>query len=771
MEMPQLRVLLVEDSVDDAELLIRLIKKGGHPVYYERIDTAKQMAEALTNKQWDVIISDYKMPNFSGIKALEILNEFDIDIPFILVSGTIGEQLAVEAMKKGANDYLMKDNLSRLVPAIERELKECKIRVNERNAQKEIIRLNRIYSVLSDINQMIVRSHDKQEIFDKACQIAVDKGQFVLAWIGLLAEDEETLKPVAFAGLEDFESLFGKATSGDTNWSKSFTFNTLKSGETKVFNDIQKYPELNKWKEYLDKTGLTSMAIVPLKIKGKSIGAYFLHSNEIDFFNKDEIKLLEELADDISFAIESIERETKRKEIEKALIESENRFKSIFNNAAVGIDVLNRDLKFIQLNDRLAEMFGYETNELIGKSILDVTFEDYYEITFKNLDNLVKNNLELYSLEKKYKKKDGTVFWGEVSASSIRDEKDDFQYIIGVIVDITERKKSEEKLRESEEKYSRIVNTANEGIWAVDEDHITTFVNPRMAKMLGYSPDEMIGRRFEDFVFKEDLPELSDRMKLRREGMSEVYERRYIKKNGEELYAIVSATPLFDKHGNFKGSFVMITDITEKKKAEKIIIESEEKYRELVENANSIIAKFDKDGRILSMNEFGLKLFGYTEKELIGKTWAETILPKVESTGKILETLAIDIVKDVDKYSVNLNENVKKNGERIWVYWANKPIRDEHRKIKEILSVGTDVTDKIIAEKQMEKNVEYFAHLVDHIRNPLAILSGFIQVKVDDEETKARLIRQIDRIDDMIKQLDTGWIDTEETRKFLKKHR
>lgn len=644
--MPQLRVLLVEDSVDDAELLIRLIKKGGYPVYYERIDTAKQMVEALTNKQWDVIISDYKMPGFSGIKALEILNEFDIDIPFILVSGTIGEQLAVEAMKKGANDYLMKDNLSRLVPAIERELKECKIRNNERNAQKEIIKLNRIYTILSDINQMIVRSHDKQEIFDKACQIAVDKGQFVLAWIGLLTEDEETLKPVAFAGLEDFESLFGKATSGDTNWSKSFTFNTLKSGETKVFNDIQKYPELNKWKEYLDKTGLTSMAIVPLKIKGKSIGAYFLHSNEIDFFNKDEIKLLEELADDISFAIESIERETKRKEIEKALIESENKFKLIFNNAAVGIDLMDNNYNFVELNDKLSEILGYEKNELIGKSILEVTYPDDFEITKNSLNALVNGDLDSYFVEKRYKKKDGSVFWGELFVSGIRKEDKDFQSIVGVIVDINKRKQAEELLKKNEEK-----------------------------------------------------------------------------------------------------------------------------YRELVENANSIIAKFDKDGRIISMNEFGLKLFGYKQEELIGKTWAETILPKVESTGKILERLAIDIVKDVDKYNVNLNENVKKNGERIWVYWTNKPIRDKGGQITGILSVGTDVTDKIIAEKQMEKNVEYFAHLVDHIRNPLAILSGFIQVKVDDEETKTRLIRQIDRIDDMIKQLDKGWIDTEETRKFLKKHR
>ena len=145
-------------------------------------------------------------------------------------------------------------------------------------------------------------------------------------------------------------------------------------GKQKCFNDIEKHPELDKWKDYLIKTGLNSMAIVPLKSKGETIGAYFLHSNEINFFNKGEIKLLEEMADDISFAIESIEKDVKRKEVEKALMESESKLKSIYNNAAAGIDLLDSDFKFIQLNTRLSEMFGYKNNELIGKEYFGCYF-------------------------------------------------------------------------------------------------------------------------------------------------------------------------------------------------------------------------------------------------------------------------------------------------------------------------------------------------------------------------------------------------------------
>ena len=161
MDKPQLRVLVVEDSADDAELVVRLINKGGYSVYHERVDTAQQMKDALKNNLWDIIISDYKMPGFSGIKALEILKEYGLDIPFILVSGTIGEELAVELMRNGAKDYIMKDKLSRLVPAIEREIKDCKIRANERKAQSELKESEKKYRELVENANSIIAKFDK----------------------------------------------------------------------------------------------------------------------------------------------------------------------------------------------------------------------------------------------------------------------------------------------------------------------------------------------------------------------------------------------------------------------------------------------------------------------------------------------------------------------------------------------------------------------------------------------------------------------------------
>jgi PAS domain S-box-containing protein len=130
-----LRLLIVEDSEDDTLLLVRQLEKGGFDPFYERVETAPTMESALKNNNWDLILCDYKLPRFDGLQALRLYKESGQDIPFILVSGTIGEETAVAAMKAGAHDYIMKDKLSRLVPVIERELRETLVRRERRQAE------------------------------------------------------------------------------------------------------------------------------------------------------------------------------------------------------------------------------------------------------------------------------------------------------------------------------------------------------------------------------------------------------------------------------------------------------------------------------------------------------------------------------------------------------------------------------------------------------------------------------------------------------------
>ncbi len=133
-----LRVLLVEDSADDAELVLRALRRGGYQPEHRRVDTPEDMARALDDYDWDIVLADYAMPRFSAFDALSMVQERGLDIPFIVISGTIGEEIAVQAMKAGAHDYLMKDNLARLVPAVERELREADERRARRVAEETV---------------------------------------------------------------------------------------------------------------------------------------------------------------------------------------------------------------------------------------------------------------------------------------------------------------------------------------------------------------------------------------------------------------------------------------------------------------------------------------------------------------------------------------------------------------------------------------------------------------------------------------------------------
>ena len=131
------RVLIVEDSEDDALLLVRELQRGGYDPTYERIDAADAMNSALDEGHWDIVVCDYTMPKFNALNALRLLKEKGLDLPFIVVSGTIGEGTAVECMKAGAHDYLMKGNLNRLAPAIARELREARMRRQSRQAEEK----------------------------------------------------------------------------------------------------------------------------------------------------------------------------------------------------------------------------------------------------------------------------------------------------------------------------------------------------------------------------------------------------------------------------------------------------------------------------------------------------------------------------------------------------------------------------------------------------------------------------------------------------------
>jgi signal transduction histidine kinase/FixJ family two-component response regulator len=169
-----LRVLLVEDSAEDAALLIAVLRRRGYKPEWQQVDKASAYKEALAQQTWDCILSDYEMPGFSWLGALQLLHESRLDLPFIVVSGAIGEETAIAAMKAGAHDYVMKDNLARLGPAIERELRDAEVRRERRRVAAVLEEDAAVAAALSRVAQELITRLDSPALMVSLCKVTAE---------------------------------------------------------------------------------------------------------------------------------------------------------------------------------------------------------------------------------------------------------------------------------------------------------------------------------------------------------------------------------------------------------------------------------------------------------------------------------------------------------------------------------------------------------------------------------------------------------------------
>ncbi len=497
----QLRILLVEDSPNDAELVLRELKRGGLDFQSRRVQTESDFRRELEAFRPHIILSDFSMPHFSGKAALATARESGADIPFIFISGTIGEDVAVEAIKAGANDYVMKGSLARLLPTVGRELREAEARrarrsaeealrlsevkfrelieqasdgifltdkdgkfilVNSRycemlgygeddllrlhseatypegerekraqhraelrqkksglyermvlrkdgtcfpaevsikllgndnvqgivrditerkRAEAKIRHLNRVYAVLSGINALIVRAKDREELYREACRIAVEAGQFKLAWLGVVDREAMRVEPVAWHGGEqDYSRLMPLALNESDPEQYGLAGRAIRERRAMVVEDMAKDPRVLLHKEAL-KREFHSLVILPLLVSEEVVGVLALYATEVGFFDEEEMKLLLELSGDISFALDHIAKAEKldylayydsltglanRSLFHERLVQYLNAAQNEKNKLAVAVMDVDR---FKIINDSLGRQAGDELLRQIAERI------------------------------------------------------------------------------------------------------------------------------------------------------------------------------------------------------------------------------------------------------------------------------------------------------------------------------------------------------------------------------------------------------------------
>ena len=402
-------------------------------------------------------------------------------------------------------------------------------------------------------------------------------------------------------------------------------------------------------------------------------------------------------------------------------------------------------------------------------------------------------------IEHRIMRKDGQIRWVSNSLVPNYDVKGNLLSYDGLIRDITNRKIAEETLRQSEERYRQLVETMNEGLAMGDHDYVFTFVNERFAEMLGYSREEMVGHHLLEFVHEDYQDFMKNQMAARRTGEARSYEIDWRAKDGGRVYTLISPKGFYDDKGQFTGSLGVLTDITDRKRAEEALQrahaelelrvqertaellsaneqlrreiedrkraeeelrESETRYRLLINNIPSIVYRGYKDWSVDFMDEKVKLLTGYSMEEFNSrsKKWNDVVIGRDLEVAKRAFVQALRTNKSfVREYRIET-----KSGEILWVQDRGQIVCDEKGKIDYVSGVFFDVTqrkqlERAIVQKEKLNTLGTVAGEVAHeIRNPLVSLGGFarrLQQKFPELPECEIILQQSQRLEKILSRI------------------
>jgi PAS domain S-box-containing protein len=424
----------------------------------------------------------------------------------------------------------------------------------------------------------------------------------------------------------------------------------------------------------------------------------------------------------VGYGVDITERYKKREELKK----SEQKFSTLFNENPNSSIIINLETKeIIEINEAANNLLGFEKDEILGKSIFDIlkldkgSLEDIFEKIIKE-ENIKNSEINLLL---PYGEKRGLLYGSIIEINNIKT-------ILLIIIDITEFKRISEALKKSEELYKLMMEHMNEAVIQVDIDDKILYVNKSFEKLFGYKQEEIIGKTGYEFLIAPEYKNiLLENNEKRKEGLSGQYEIKFLTKSGMVLDILVSAAPIKDLDNNTVGSIGVMTNITDQKRAIKLLKTSEEKFRLLAENAFDVIITQNMKGEITYISPSSLKILGYEPYELIGKK------PHIlfhEENYEILERIYNK--KQFNKNYYTLTFKVKtKNGDTIWIEATSTIIRDIYDTPKEVQTIARDITQR----RKMEMELEDVLNFVKHVINSLPI--GLISV---DEELNVTLFNE-----------------------------
>jgi PAS domain S-box-containing protein len=509
--------LFIDDSEDDVLLLRRHFEQEGYALVTKRVETAAAFDTALAERAWDIILSDYKLRGFDGLAALRKLREQGFNVPFIMVSSVGGEELAVDAMRAGVDDFLVKDRLSRLVPAVKRAIRDAQFHCQRRLAEKSLR-----------------RSEDRYRGMVQASAMAV--------W---------TTDPT------------GRVTEDSPSW-RSFTGQTheeyLGFGWLKAIHPDDRAHATADWQAAVDSKKSYQ---TEYRIWHTASGTYRnTLARGVPLFD-DEGSIREWVGMNIDI--------TDLRQAEARQRESEERWRLALAASGTGWWHWDFTTGVLDGDAKARVLIGLPPDEAI--ETLDRVVEHTHPEDVKPLQQcaaeLMANSSD-QEVEFRTFWPDGSIHWILAKGRSFQTIEGKPLYGMGIVMDLTARKTAEQNWRESEQRLRAMFEKAAVGIIEVDrEDHCIAF-NDYICRLLGYSREELVGITAHDLTYPDDRPRSDAYYKELHEGRrnSFAYDKRYRKRDGSPLWVHVTVSAIRDSDGRHIASIGTVEDISERKRTE-----------------------------------------------------------------------------------------------------------------------------------------------------------------------------------------------------------
>jgi len=496
--------------------------------------------------------------------------------------------------------------------------------ISERKAAEARIRqLSRTYAVLSDINQAIVRDENPQTLLASACRIAVDKGGFPLAWIGL-TEADQRLRITAHAGATpDTLAVLRNLIEGEQP-DCTFTYHALRRSERAICLDIAGDERTRIWRDAALARSYAAMASLPLRVGGRTAGTFNLYAARANFFDDEELQLLDELAADIGFALETYQLERERQHAEQALHELIRTVDGIVWEADPDT------LAFTFVSRHAERLLGYPVERWLSEP--DFWANHLHPEDRERAVSLCAASTRAgkdHQLEYRMLASDGRAVYVRdlvtVTLDNGRPAK-----MRGIMVDVTAAKEAEAALRASEERFREIAETIADVFWVTDpETHRILYVSPAYERIWGRSAQRLYAspRDWLEAIHPEDRPPVEDAVATRLTTGDYDVEFRIVRPDGEVRWIRDVAFPVRDASGRVVRIVGVARDVTALKQGERILQEREERFRLLIENAPDMIHVIDSVGTLSFQSPSAEKTLGYSGEERLNRSIFDLIHP------------------------------------------------------------------------------------------------------------------------------------------------